>query len=56
MQEHLYKYFESEEHTHFLDDISITLKIRQMVLIPLRERITGCEPLKHFHLNVVASI
>ena len=25
MQEHLYKHFESEEHTHFLDDNSMTL-------------------------------
>ena len=25
MQEHLYKYFESEGHTEFLDDVSITL-------------------------------
>ena len=25
MQEHLYKHFESEGHTEFLDDVSITL-------------------------------
>ena len=42
MQEHLYKLFESEGHTEFLDG--------QTVLIPLGERITGCKPLKHLHL------
>ena len=56
MQEHLYNHFESEGHTEFLDDILI----RQTVLILLREKITGCEPLKHLHppygFNVVNSI
>ena len=52
-KEHLYKYFESEGHTEFLDDVSIHLLIRQTALIPLRERITGCKPLKHMHLTAL---
>ena len=54
MQEHLYKHFESEEHTEFLD-ISIILIDKTDGSNPTkRERkITGCEPLKHLHLTAL---
>ena len=52
MQEHLYKHFESKRRTEILDDISITL-IDKTVLILLRERITGCKLLKLLHLTAL---
>ena len=59
MQEHLYKNFESEGHTEFLDDVSITLVDKTDVSVPTKRDNYWMRILKTFppySLNVVDSI
>ena len=50
MQEHLYKYFENEEHTEFLDDISITLIGKIDGFYRTKRENYWMRTLKHLHL------
>ena len=59
IQEHLYKHFESEVHTEFLDDVSITLIDKKDGFNPTKRENYWMRTLKTYapyDLNVVVSI
>ena len=46
MQENLYKHFRSERHSHFHDNVSVILIDKNDGSNLLKEKHTGCKPLK----------
>ena len=59
MQEHIYKHFESEGHTEFLDDVSITFIVKTYGSNPTKRENYWMRTLKTFAsygLNVEDSI
>ena len=59
MQEHLYKHFESEKYTEFLDDVSLTLIDKTGGSNPTKRENYWMQSLKEFapySLSVVDSI